>query len=80
MKPHDFLLDMRMLLYYIRIMKPPSFEWDNNKNLENIAKPGVSFSEAQMAFLDENRVIVEDLDHDKHEERWFCFGMVSDAF
>ena len=68
-----------MRLYYIGIMKQPSFEWDNSKNQENIAKHGVSFTEAQRAFLDENRVIVEDLDHGENEERWFCFGMVSDG-
>jgi uncharacterized protein len=58
-------------------MKEPSFEWDEKKNQENIKKHGVSFHEAQYAFLDEMRLIVEDLDHDEHEERWFCFGMVS---
>lgn len=66
-------------MYYISIMNAPSFEWDENKNLENISKHGVSFSEAQRAFLDENRVIVEDLDHGKNEERWFCFGMVPEG-
>jgi uncharacterized DUF497 family protein len=68
-----------MRLYYISIMKPPSFEWDDSKNQENIAKHGVSFTEAQRAFFDENRLIVEDLDHGENEERWFCFGMVSDG-
>jgi uncharacterized DUF497 family protein len=68
-----------MRLYDIRIMKPPSFEWDDSKNQENIAKHGVSFTEAQRAFFDERRVIVEDLDHSEKEERWFCFGMVSDG-
>ena len=60
-------------------MKPPSFEWDDSKNQENIAKHGVSFMEAQRAFFDERRVIVEDLDHGEKEERWFCFGMVSEG-
>ena len=73
------LLDMRIRLYYIRIMKPPSFEWDDSKNQENIAKHGVSFMEAQRAFFDERRVIVEDLDHGEKEERWFCFGTLSDG-
>lgn len=72
-------LATRMRLYYISIMKPPSFEWDDSKNQENIAKHGVSFTEAQRAFFDENRLIVEDLDHRENEERWFCFGMVSDG-
>jgi len=59
-------------------MKTPDFEWDENKNQENILKHGVSFEEAQEAFRDEKRIITEDLDHSKHEERWFCFGIVND--
>ena len=60
-------------------MKSPDFEWDDSKNKENIAKHGVSFQEAQQAFADEERVIVEDLDHGEHEERWFCLGRVPDG-
>ncbi len=66
-------------MYYIRIVKAPDFERDDNKNKENMAKHGVSFQEAQQAFVDEKRVIVEDLDHGEHEERWFCFGRVADG-
>lgn len=55
-------------------MKAPTFEWDEDKNRENIAKHGVSFAEAQGAFGDERRLIVEDMDHSEHEQRWFCFG------
>ncbi len=66
-----------MLLYYIRFMEKTTFEWDESKNQENTIKHGVSFEEAQEAFQDENRLIVEDLDHGENEERWFCFGMVS---
>ena len=29
------------------------FEWDENKNIENIKKHGVSFEEAELAFDDE---------------------------
>ena len=50
-------------------MNAPTFEWDEEKNRENIAKRGVSFLEAQEAFLDENRLIIEDLDHSEYEER-----------
>ncbi len=39
------------------------FEWDEKKNAENKLKHGVSFFEAQQAFLDPNRRIAEDLDH-----------------
>ena len=56
-------------------MSEPSFEWDESKNLSNRRKHGVSFSEAQYAFLDSNRVIAEDLDHSEKEKRYYCFGM-----
>ena len=44
-------------------MNTPSFEWDEKKNHVNMKKHGVSFFEAQHAFLDKNRVIAEDLEH-----------------
>ncbi len=46
-------------------MSESNFEWDKAKNLENQQKHGVSFYEAQYAFLDEHRVIAEDLAHSK---------------
>ena len=52
----------------------PSFEWDESKNLDNQEKHGVSFEEAQHAFLDECRVIAEDLEHSRAERRYYCFG------
>jgi len=56
-------------------MAKTSFEWNEAKNLENINKHGVSFEEAQYAFLDENRLIAEDTNHSQSEERYFCFGL-----
>ncbi len=52
------------------------FEWDERKNLENIRKHNVSFEEAQKAFKDPKRIIVEDLEHSKKEKRFFCIGKV----
>jgi uncharacterized DUF497 family protein len=57
-------------------MDIPQFEWDVAKDLENTSKHGVSFLEAQVAFVDERRVIVEDLSHSTGEPRYFCFGRV----
>lgn len=51
-----------------------SFEWDEAKDIANQRKHGVSFSEAQYAFLDERRVIAEDLTHSEQEKRYYCFG------
>ncbi len=56
----------------------PDFEWDEKKNIENIKKHGISFFEAQQAFLDPYRLIAKDLDHSITESRYFCFGKVDD--
>jgi len=59
-------------------MDEANFEWNEAKNLENQRKHGVSFHEAQYAFLDTRRIIAEDSDHSREEKRYFCFGMNRD--
>jgi uncharacterized DUF497 family protein len=39
------------------------FEWDDSKNSINITKHGLSFHEAQSAFLDKGRLIYPDKKH-----------------
>jgi hypothetical protein len=51
-----------------------SFEWDPAKEAENQRKHGVSFREAQLAFLDPKRVIARDVAHSQVEPRFYCFG------
>jgi uncharacterized protein len=52
-----------------------SFEWDPRKDRANQAKHGVSFADAQGAFLDSRRILAEDLKHSTtKEKRHFCFG------
>jgi uncharacterized protein len=53
-----------------------SFDWDPVKDAENRSKHHVSFEEAQLAFLDPNRVIARDATHSRSEERFYCFGRV----
>lgn len=53
------------------------FDWDSKKNQSNIEKHGVDFYDAQLAFMDNNRVIAEDLEHSHGEKRYFCFGKVA---
>lgn len=53
-----------------------SFEWDERKNAENLRKHGVDFETAQYAFLDQRRVLAEDLIHSAGEKRFFVFGKV----
>lgn len=59
-------------------MKSFNFEWDEKKDFTNREKHGVSFYEAQQAFLDPNRVIAEDLEHSDAEQRYYCFGKTTD--
>lgn len=59
-------------------MEKFTFEWDENKEQLNIEKHGVSFYEAQKAFLDRNRVIAEDIEHSHDEARYYCFGKIGD--
>ena len=40
-----------------------TFEWDENKNSINTKKHGVSFQEAQNAFIDPKRIILKDVDY-----------------
>ncbi len=53
-----------------------SFEWDGDKNADNLQKHGVNFETAQYAFIDSKRVIAQDLAHSKIEKRYYCFGKV----
>jgi uncharacterized protein len=52
------------------------FEWDSAKDFENLAKHGVAFFEAQAAFADERRIIVEDAVHSASEPRYYCLGRI----
>jgi uncharacterized DUF497 family protein len=51
-------------------MKKGYFDWDPNKELENRNKHGVSFVDAQYAFVDPRRVIAEDVSHSGKEKRY----------
>ncbi len=54
------------------------FEWDEDKNRENLDKHQVSFQEAQKAFLDTHRIILKDERHSQVEDRYFCIGIIAD--
>ena len=60
-------------------MEKVLFDWDEEKDRENQEKHNVSFSLAQQAFLDPQRVIVEDISHSTREDRFYCIGRVNDA-
>jgi len=52
------------------------FEWDDDKDIENELKHGVSFAVAQRAFLDHTRIIMRDVRHSQREPRYYCLGRV----
>jgi len=52
------------------------FEWDAAKEEENLAKHGIDFNLAELAFEDINRYVYSDLQHSQDEPRFFCLGKV----
>ena len=57
-----------------------AFEWDVEKDFANQEKHGISFIDAQYAFADPDRVILEDVTHStESEKRYFCLGKVGDG-
>ena len=50
------------------------FDWDSNKNSENIEKHGISFEQAQEVFLDPLHLSVLDERFSYFEERWITMG------
>lgn len=59
------------------VAKMFTFEWSVENEKENLEKHGVSFSEAQEAFYDPERIITIDAKHSREEERYFCLGKVN---
>jgi uncharacterized protein len=60
-------------------MKKTVFEWDEGKDKENLKKHNVSFSLAQHAFFDPQRIIAEDIEHSTEEDRYYCIGRVGEG-
>jgi uncharacterized DUF497 family protein len=56
-------------------MKDLVFEWDEGKSRANRTKHGVSFEEAQSAFMDEYARVLPDEEHSEDEERFLLLGM-----
>lgn len=50
------------------------FAWDPRKARSNLAKHGISFDEAQTAFLDDSARLIDDPDHSGEEERFVLLG------
>ena len=50
------------------------FSWDSRKARSNVVKHGVSFEEAQTAFVDEDARLLDDPDHSADEDRFLLLG------
>ena len=51
------------------------FDWDEKKARANLAKHGVSFSEAASVFGDASALTFHDPDHSEIEDRFLTFGI-----
>ncbi|MDO5440738.1 MAG: BrnT family toxin [Erysipelotrichaceae bacterium] len=52
----------------------PVFEWDQEKELQNIKKHNVSFTSAALSYMDGNAIEYYDKNHSEFEERWILIG------
>ena len=73
------LLAMWPVCIYIIIMDYIHFEWDDNKEKENIKKHKISFDEAKTVFGDPNALLIHDPDHSDEEDRFILMGMSQTA-
>lgn len=55
------------------------FEWDEEKNLINKRKHGISFETAAYVFEDENYIEMYDFEHSIEEDRYIAIGCVGDV-
>ena len=51
------------------------FEWDENKNIKNIEKHSISFTESATVFKDILSLSYIDPDHSEDEERFVIIGL-----
>ncbi|MCL2801748.1 MAG: BrnT family toxin [Treponema sp.] len=52
------------------------FEWDEEKDIVNVQKHGISFTEAKTVFFDPMHIELIDDKHNRFEERWITIGLV----
>lgn len=78
------LLFLSIILYNICIISTQTggitlkFEWDEDKNKQNLAKHGIDFETAILVFNDIQRIEIYDMEHSIHEDRYNTIGMVND--
>jgi uncharacterized DUF497 family protein len=55
-------------------MQYDQFHWDDDKEIINVRKHGISFDEASSVFSDENAIIIFDEEHSLFEDRFIIIG------
>ena len=55
------------------------FDWDENKNIINMEKHGLSFEEASSVFFDDRAILFDDPVHSMEEDRFLLLGMSETA-
>ena len=56
------------------------FEWDDNKNADNVRKHGLDFSQGTRMFSGDTALLIEpDVREDYGEDRWIGLGMIGDT-
>lgn len=59
------------------MLRPVEFEWDLEKEIQNIRKHSVSFTEAVESFLDSHGFQLVDVKHSGKEKRLYWVGRIS---
>lgn len=54
------------------------FEWDDNKNIENLKKHGIAFEDVIDVFSDPYLIVEFDDEHSETEDRYIAIGYVED--
>lgn len=57
-------------------MREIKFEWDKNKDRQNILKHGLSFDTALLVFGDDHRIVIYDDLHSDYEDRYITIGLI----
>ena len=55
------------------------FDWDENKNRNNLEKHGITFEEASTVFFDNRAILFDDPEHSIDEDRFLLLGMSETA-
>ena len=74
---HDMILPRgdKMYEYFEFDVENASFEWDEEKEIQNFKKHGIHFKTAAKVFLDPYKLIRKDEEH-QEEERYNILGKV----